>query len=149
MRYLPMITGSSIFKDRRDLVPAGNMYGTRARRPGRRSGEGKEKFRKMAQSDEFGRLCLGFSEIFVSAKPHNGTGDGGQRLILAAHGPNFILMKIKNLRIAIQWAIVSDYQHHSRREPPVRLDAVGVIDTRVRLHRITSPQQEGKSRGLG
>lgn len=68
-----------MFKGRGSLVPVAYIYGTQPRRPGREAG------------------------IFVSAKPHNGTGDGEQRLIQAAHGPNFIRTKMRNLRIAIQW----------------------------------------------
>ena len=107
MRSLPKITGSSIFKDRGSLVPEGYVYATQPRRPGRRSGEGKGKLEKMDQSDEFGRSCLGFFGTFVSTKPHNGNGDGEQRLIQPADGPNFIRMKVKNLRIVIQWAIMT------------------------------------------
>lgn len=47
-------------------------------------------------------------EIFISAEPY-AIVDGEQRLIHAALGPNFTRMKMENICIASEWAIITGH----------------------------------------
>lgn len=51
--------------------------------------KGKRRSRRWPKGTISAGRASGSLGIFVSAKPRNGTGDGEQRLIQAAHGPDF------------------------------------------------------------